>query len=223
MMLRVWLALLLGVFSTSLAAETGTLELATARGCFICHTVKTPEDVSAPLAPSYQEIAERYRGKAESQDYLVQRVLHGTAFAEQNWADEISMRFMPPNVNVTRLEAAEMTHWILGLPVDQAIQDRLARHENMLILSTTSGCMACHRMDPSPDNRLMPLAPSFKSIAERYAGDAEAHKKLVRSVLYGTRSASKIWPKVNMRFMPPSVALQKEAAADLVSWILELK
>ncbi len=204
-------------------AQEASVELATERGCFICHTIHEDEEVMKPLAPSYQEIAERYRRKDGAFEYLVNRILHGTLYTEQNWTDEISMRFMPPNVNVSRMEAGEMTNWILNLPQDKELRDRLAAHEAMLILSTQSGCAACHLMDASPDSRLMPLAPAYREIAARYRDDSDAQKKLVRSIMQGTRSATKIWPNVNMQFMPPNVGLAREDADRLAAWILELK
>ncbi len=204
-------------------AQEASVELATERGCFICHTIHEDEEVMKPLAPSYQEIAERYRGDKEAFGYLVNRILHGTLYTEQNWSDGISMRFMPPNVNVSRMEAGEMTNWILNLPQDKELRDRLAAHEAMLILSTQSGCAACHLMDASPDSRLMPLAPAYREIAARYRDDSDAQKKLVRSIMQGTRSATKIWPNVNMQFMPPNVGLAREDADRLAAWILELE
>ncbi len=211
------------VFSCAVSAEEASIELATERGCFVCHTIHQDEDVMRPLAPSYQEIAERYRGRDDAFEYLVNRVLHCTLYAEQNWADEISMRFMPPNVNTSRLEAGAMTDWILNLPEDRELRDRLAQHEAMVILSTRSGCASCHLMDPSPDQRLMPLAPAYREIAARYRDEDGAQEMLTRSILQGTRSATKIWPNVNMQFMPPSVALKREDAEKLAGWILELE
>ncbi len=204
------------------AAESPALELATVRGCFICHTINHTKNQTKPLAPSYQEIAERYRGEQGRAQYLIQRVLNGTIYTEQNWAEQINMRFMPPNVNVSRLEAGELVHWILNYPVDEELRDRLAKHEEMLIASTRGGCMTCHLMDPYPDSRLMPLAPAFRDIARRYADKPDAAKQLLRSIVTGTRAASKTWPEVNMQFMPPNVGLDRETAEQLVDWILTL-
>jgi cytochrome c551/c552 len=209
--------------STTVMASDSALELATNRGCFICHNVQVNEDDHNPLAPAYQEIAERYRGREDAFQYLVGRVLHGTLYTEQNWKNEISMRFMPPNVNVSRAEAGELTNWILRLPVDKAMRERIVHQEKMLILSTRSGCMACHLMDAPTDARLMPLAPGFREIARRYRDDPDARKKLVKSIVSGTRSATKIWQNVNMQFMPPNVGLERKNAEQLADWILGLE
>ena len=69
----------------------------------------------------------------------------------------------------------------------------------------------------------MPLAPAYREIAARYRDDSDAQDKLVRSITQGTRSATKIWPNVNMQFMPPSVGLAREDAQKLAAWILELE
>lgn len=203
------------------SAEFG-LELATEKGCFTCHTIQHEQTTNKPLAPSYQSIAERYRDSDSAFEYLTNRILHGTLYREQNWSDSISMRFMPPNVNVSRIEAAELTNWIVNLPVDEALRKQLQLHEEMLILVTRSGCTACHLMDASTDSRLMPLAPAFRKIAERYRNDPEAEQQLTRSIINGTRSATKLWPEVNMQFMPPNLGLSKENAGRLSRWILDL-
>jgi cytochrome c551/c552 len=205
------------------SAVDSTLELATARGCFICHTVSVDQQQGKPLAPSYQEVAERYRGRADAGDYLASRVLQGTAHSEQNWEDAISMRFMPPNVNLSPDEAGLLVGWILDLPTDEALHRRMVEHESMLILSTTSGCMTCHRMEHEADARLMPLAPALRDIADRYRGIPDAAEQLVRSILSGTRGAEKRWQEVNMEFMPPNVALSRDNAERLAAWILGLQ
>jgi len=210
-------------FSEVPVAQESSLELAAERGCFICHTIHANQAMDRPLAPSYQEIAEQYRNDEQAFQYLVDRILHGTLYTEQNWSGGISMRFMPPNVNVDRVEAAELANWILTLPEDRALRQRLANHESMLILSARSGCPACHLMNASPDSRLMPLAPAFREIARRYRDDAEAERKMIRSILHGTRSAIKIWPQVNMQFMPPNVGLARADAEFLANWILGLQ
>lgn len=210
-------------FDSGIMAEESSLELATERGCFICHSLQRSSGETSPLAPSYQEIAERYRADKSALQYLVNRILHGTLYTEQNWSDDISMRFMPPNVNVSRLEAGELANWILELPEDRALRERLERHEDMLVLSTRSGCTACHLMESNADARLMPLAPAFREIARRYRGEAGAEEKLLRSIVHGTRAASKTWQNVNMQFMPPNVGLERSAAEQLARWILELE
>ncbi len=204
------------------AEDEQMLSLANARGCFICHRVTADGSGEKPLAPSYQEVAVRYQGDTQAFDNLLDRVLHGTAYREQQWEGKVAMRFMPHNVNVSRDEAAALVHWILSLEVDQETVQRLQRHDNMLRLASVSGCTICHRVDPVTETRVVPLAPSFREIAGRYLGDASAQTDLMESVLKGTEGGTKIWNNVNMRFMPPNVNVRKEDAATLVAWILSL-
>lgn len=206
------------------ARDAAMLELANARGCFICHTVVPDEDREGlPLGPSYQEVALHYRGNDKAYDKLLDRVLHGTAYRAQEWDGKVSMRFMPPNVNLSTDEAGALVHWILNLDVSPAVAERLVRHDNMMALARYSGCTICHRLDPIRDTRVVPLAPSFREISAQYQNRAHARDRLVQAVLEGTLgTGSKTWDNVNMRFMPPSVNVKKEDAEKLVDWILDL-
>ena len=199
-----------------------SLELATEKGCFVCHSIQADAKVKVPLAPSYTAIANRYKDDSQAFTLLVDRVLHGTLYSGQNWEGEVSMRFMPPNVNVSRSEAGELTNWILNLPVDEKTRQALVQHEEMLIMTTRNGCNACHRMDPVADARLLPLAPSYREIAERYQGQSGAAAVLAGSIVNGTLGNEKKYPNSNMLFMPANVALPAADADRLARWILDL-
>lgn len=216
----------LALLTTAVEAsdDAAMLELANARGCFICHAVVSSEKQEGlPLGPSYQEVALRYRGDDKAFDHLLDRVLHGSAYRPQVWEGKVSMRFMPPNVNLTRFEASALVQWILNLDVSPEVAERLVHHDNMMALSRYSGCNICHRLDPIRETRVVPLAPSFREMAAEYQGRSHAKQRLVQAVLEGTQgSGSKTWESVNMRFMPPSVNVKKEDAERLVDWILAL-
>lgn len=212
--------LLVGSLLSSLAmAADPMVQLAAEKGCFICHSVAPIERFKRPLAPSYQEIADRYRDQEGAFELLVNRVLHGSAYTKQNWAGMTSMRFMPPNVNVNREEATALVNWILK---GDSASEASAKHTAMLALATNSGCMTCHLVDPNRDSRLVPLAPAFRAIAGRYAGQADARGQLVDAVKEGTVFKEKTWHNANMRFMPPNPQLRKEDAEVLVDWIMAL-
>ena len=206
---------------TAARADQTMLELATHSGCFICHSITSNPTVPTPLAPSYEAIAARYQDDRGVFDELVDRVLHGTVYKEQHWADAISMRFMPPNVNIERQDAAALVDWILAMNPGQT-DDALIQHEANLALAAISGCLTCHGVAPVNIPRAVPLAPSFKEIAAYYDGKAGAEPKLLKSVLDGTLNREKIWTQVNMQFMPPNVALRQTDAEQLVKWILDL-
>lgn len=211
-----------GLTGQCYAAEP-MIELATQSGCFICHSIRGDADVPVPLAPSYEDIAARYRDRSDARDYLVDRVRNGTVYKDQNWENKVNMRFMPPNVNVKYEDAAALVDWILKVGIKQQPDAASVRHEAMLALATYSGCLTCHSMNPNPDRRYVPLAPSFRDVAGRYQGQAGARDQLVESVLQGTLNKPKQWNDVNMRFMPPSVALRRQHAEELVDWILALR
>ena len=213
---------LIAVMPVCQAEDKEMLVLANASGCFICHQVAPDTTNELPLGPSYQEIAFRYKGDPDAFDRLLDRVMHGTAYREQAWSGKVGMRFMPPNVNLSRDTAAALVHWIMGLDVDPALAEKLTKHDRMLTLSAVSGCNICHLMNPVTETRVVPLAPSYREIAALYKGKANARKKLLNSVEKGTLNKRKTWKNVNMLFMPPNVALKKENAEELVSWILSL-
>ncbi len=207
---------------TTSAADKSMLELAADKGCFICHSLNRDNNVPIPLAPSYHDIAQRYKDHSDAAGYLAARIRSGTVYSEQNWEGDVNMRFMPPNVNVSQREAIELAAWIVSLHAKTpAAAD--VEHESMLALASNAGCMTCHDTKRSADHRYVPLAPSFADIAERYTNDSEAPAQLVDAILHGTLNREKAWENVNMRFMPPSVALRKEDAQRLVDWILQIR
>ncbi|MEW8192398.1 MAG: hypothetical protein AB2793_01700, partial [Candidatus Thiodiazotropha sp.] len=134
----------------------------------------------------------------------------------------IGMRFMPPNVNVTREDASSLVHWILKLDINPEVAERLMHHDRMLTLSTVSGCTICHRIDPVKELRVIPLAPSFREVAAHYQDRPGSKDRLLESVLQGTQGNQKVWQNVNMQYMPPNVALKQEDGVRLVDWILSL-
>jgi cytochrome c551/c552 len=203
-------------------ASEDMVEKATSSGCFICHSVAPKPGVAKPLAPSYQDVAARYRGDSAAFGTLVERVLHGSVHKEQNWEGKLSMRFMPPNVNITRTESIDLVRWILSLEGDSPISDELKKHESMMALATTSSCTTCHNISPLKNVRAVPLAPSFREIAAYYDGKEGARKHVLQSVRNGTMDKPKTWENVNMRFMPPNIAVRKQDAENLVDWILGL-
>lgn len=80
-----------------------------------------------------------------------------------------------------------------------------------LPLAQKSGCMACH----SIDKKL--VGPSYKDVAQKYAGDAGAGAKLVGKVRQG---GSGVWGQTPM---PPNPTVKEEDLKKLMQWILSLK
>lgn len=229
--MRHWLLCLTAAATLGLAtgpalAQTGynasMLELATHSGCMVCHAMRSPRPDSELLAPTYQQIAARYQDDSAAFDRLVDRVLHGTVYREQAWAEHVNMRFMPPNVNLAPQDVRALVHWILSLR-PEAVDEQAVRHERMMALAARSGCFACHDMRREADSRYVPLAPPFHDVAKRYGDSNEVKAQLLAAVRQGTMDQPKKWDDVNMRFMPPSVALEDTNARMLVDWILSLE
>ena len=80
-----------------------------------------------------------------------------------------------------------------------------------LQLATAKNCMACHAVDKKL------VGPSFKDIAAKYAGQADAAGKLEGKVLKG---GSGVWGPVPM---PANAQVTPADAKALVAWILTQK
>jgi len=72
----------------------------------------------------------------------------------------------------------------------------------------TNGCMACHAMDKKV------VGPSFKSIASKYKGDANAANKLANEVRAGSKG---IWGPVPM---PAQAKINDADLKKVVAWVL---
>lgn len=75
-------------------------------------------------------------------------------------------------------------------------------------LAKKSNCMACHQVDKKL------VGPSYQDVAKKYAGQADAAKKLAAKVKAGGKGA---WGPVPM---PPNPNVKDADIATLVSWIL---
>ena len=80
-----------------------------------------------------------------------------------------------------------------------------------LQLATTKNCMACHAVDKKL------VGPSYKEVAAKYAGQADAAGKLEGKVLKG---GSGVWGPVPM---PSNTQVSADEAKKLVAWILTQK
>ena len=94
--------------------------LAVDRGCYTCHAEKAvPPSANStlPSAPSWPEIARRYRGRADAEDYLTGIVISGTGKGKRHWPNEAAFASMLPNdAEVTPEEARSLVKWILAAP-----------------------------------------------------------------------------------------------------------
>lgn len=78
-------------------------------------------------------------------------------------------------------------------------------------LATAKNCMACHAVDKKL------VGPSFKDIANRYAGQSDAAGKLAGKIVKG---GSGVWGPVPM---PANNQVSDAEAQKLAAWLLGLK
>ena len=85
--------------------------------------------------------------------------------------------------------------------------DPASPHDEAIRLVEASNCLACHQFDRSS------IGPSYRRVAERYAGDTTATERLVRKIL---RGGSGVWGQVNM---PAHPRLSEREATLMVNYI----
>ena len=88
-------------------------------------------------------------------------------------------------------------------------------------LAKAKGCLACHTVDKKL------IGPTYKDVAQEYAGQKDAETRIANTILKGTPSPAGIgWQKkgkATLPFMPPNAAVKPDEAAKLAKWILSLK
>ncbi|UFS57288.1 c-type cytochrome [Comamonadaceae bacterium M7527] len=80
-----------------------------------------------------------------------------------------------------------------------------------MALAKSKNCMACHAVDKKL------VGPSYKAVAEKYAGDAAAADKLATKIMKG---GSGVWGAIPM---PANPQVSAAEAKTLAAWILSTK
>ncbi|WP_455555555.1 c-type cytochrome [Comamonas sp.] len=78
-------------------------------------------------------------------------------------------------------------------------------------LATAKNCMACHAVQKKL------VGPSFKDVANKYAGQSDAAAKLASKIVQGS---SGVWGPVPM---PANNQVSAADAQKLATWVLTLK
>jgi cytochrome c len=91
--------------------------------------------------------------------------------------------------------------FVVGITIAQADQN----------LATKNQCMACHAMDKKL------VGPSYRDVAQRYAGNALVLDVLTRSIKTGGQGK---WGAIPM---PAQTKLSDNDARKLAAWILNVK
>ncbi|KAF0103617.1 MAG: cytochrome c class I [bacterium] len=102
-------------------------------------------------------------------------------------------------MNATRLIPLTLSLGLL-LAAGQAAADEAT--------AKTNGCLACHAVDKKM------VGPSFKSIASKHKGEANAADKLAASVRAGGKGT---WGQVPM---PPQAKISDADLKKVLAWIL---
>ena len=115
----------------------------------------------------------------------------------------------------------------LLMAVGPAMADDKTKDPAMLKLATTSGCMACHQIEPGgkgPEG-LAPIGPPWRDVAAKYKGQKGAATTLTHTVMTGSNPYASHWKgKVSGLAMPPNeVAIKEADAKKLVGWILSFE
>jgi cytochrome c551/c552 len=120
-LLSMLVVLLIGQSAPAAQPSLGEMdELASAKGCYLCHRVepvkRKPDDL-LPYAPSWKDIALRYRSKKNAEDRLTEVVLGGSGDSgrDRHWKGKVSEVGMFPNVQeIDEGQARQLVHWILS-------------------------------------------------------------------------------------------------------------
>jgi cytochrome c551/c552 len=70
-----------------------------------------------PAAPSWREIAAKYRRSTGAEEQLERLVVGGSELGARHWKNVASFAEMPPNAaQVSAAEARSLVRWILAFP-----------------------------------------------------------------------------------------------------------
>ena len=100
---------------------------------------------------------------------------------------------------------------ILPIALAVAVASTAVPAAASLELAKKDRCLTCHAVDKKM------MGPSFKDIAAKYKGQADAPAKLAVKVKKG---GTGVWGKVPM---PPNASVSDDDIKTLVSWILSNK
>lgn len=93
-------------------------QLATDKGCYLCHRAKpgrTGSNTLLPYAPSWVDIAKKYKGRKDAEDQLTEIVVGGSDPKDRHWRGKVSDVEMLPNIKeLDENQARELVRWILS-------------------------------------------------------------------------------------------------------------
>ncbi|WP_353571158.1 c-type cytochrome [Candidatus Albibeggiatoa sp. nov. BB20] len=191
--------------------------------CLGCHQIDTKL-----VGPSYREVGQKYQADGNAAAILADKIKAG---GSGTWGAIP----MPPNPTVSDEHMTDIVAWVLGLGAAEAAPEAAApiveekeaapvaeeapAATDAAVLTTEQAtglmsekgyiCMTCHQIE------MKVVGPSYKDVAAKYTGTAEA-TILVERILKGGVG---IWGQIPM---PPNPTVTDDDAKALTAWILSL-
>lgn len=99
--------------------DAAMLRLANEKGCMLCHSIAPKPrrtDGLPPIAPSWREVALKYRDDPVAHRKLTQTVITGSDPKARHWTGKAGATAMPPNAaTISPEEAHQLVNWLLVL------------------------------------------------------------------------------------------------------------
>jgi cytochrome c len=99
--------------------DAAMVQLATDRGCMLCHTLQPAPrraDGLPPIAPAWRDVSLKYRDDPLAHTKLTRTVLEGSDPARRHWAGKVGEANMPPAAGtISPAEAQMLVNWLLVL------------------------------------------------------------------------------------------------------------
>ena len=111
-------ALSLGAAAAPTGGDEAMQRLAREHGCSTCHRIwpSPGNNTVVPYAPSWHEVASRYRGQPGAEEALTRIVIAGSDPGKRHWRNQAAFASMPANeVEASPEEARALVRWILSL------------------------------------------------------------------------------------------------------------
>ena len=111
-------AVSLGAAAVPAGGDEAMQRLARERGCSTCHRIwpSPGNNTAVPYAPSWHEVASRYRGRPGAEDALTRIVIGGSDPEKRHWKNQAAFASMPANeVEASPEEVRALVGWILSL------------------------------------------------------------------------------------------------------------
>ena len=103
-------------------------------GCTLCHDVESPPRSASqvfPTAPSFEDVACRYRSAPNAATTLSTIVLEGSGplRRDRHWSGQVAFETMYPNdLMITKAQARQIVDWVLTLcPSTEKTRNRVLK------------------------------------------------------------------------------------------------